>query len=420
MSKKIKNLIVDTTAFIKNAPLQEIAENIITAQEVINEVTNKRQLKRLVVLPYDLAVKEIYAENIHFVTEFSKKTGDYRSLSSTDIKIIALTYQLEKQLVGIKHLRQEPVQTKEVKINTSKPSNEIKENVVGFFKPTDSEIHENEEYNEQEAKLGNEKEETELVKEKSMDQTEINVENSEQICNKEDEENMNLVMEKLEENSLDEEYTESESESDNDEGWITPNNIKEIKKQINSEYVEEKPVEVACITSDFSMQNVLRQIGLNVASLDGKIIKQVRTYIFRCYSCFKTTSIMTKVFCPTCGNQTLKRVAVTVDENGKQVIHINARKPLTARGKKFSLPTPKGGKHANNPILFEDQPRPDQRPTRLAKTKNDPLAADYIAGYSPFVMRDITSKSAMLGIRTGQEIKHWMRSNPNEARRKRK
>lgn len=86
----------------------------------------------------------------------------------------------------------------------------------------------------------------------------------------------------------------------------------------------------------------------------------------------------------------------------------------------FSLPTPQGGKHANNPILFEDQPRPDERPTRLARTKNDPLNDDYIAGYSPFVMRDINSKSAMLGIRSGADIKHWMRKNPNQARRKKK
>lgn len=40
--------------------------NIITEQSVINEITNKRQLKRLVVLPYDLAVKDVFTENIQF------------------------------------------------------------------------------------------------------------------------------------------------------------------------------------------------------------------------------------------------------------------------------------------------------------------------------------------------------------------
>lgn len=42
------------------------------------------------------------------VTEFSKKTGDYPSLSATDIKVLALTYQLELEHVGSQHLKKEP------------------------------------------------------------------------------------------------------------------------------------------------------------------------------------------------------------------------------------------------------------------------------------------------------------------------
>lgn len=103
-------------------------------------------------------------------------------------------------------------------------------------------------------------------------------------------------------------------------GWITPANITEVKKNLNSDLVEEKPSVVACVTTDFAMQNVLKQIGLNVAALDGKVIKQLRTFILRCYACFKTTSIMTKVFCPNCGNKTLKRVSVSLDENGQQKV----------------------------------------------------------------------------------------------------
>ena len=42
------------------------------------------------------------------VTEFTRKTGDYRSLSATDIRLLALTYQLEKRHVGVDHLKTEP------------------------------------------------------------------------------------------------------------------------------------------------------------------------------------------------------------------------------------------------------------------------------------------------------------------------
>lgn len=216
-----------------------------------------------------------------------------------------------------------------------------------------------------------------------------------------------------------EEEEDDEDSDDDDEGWITPSNLKQAQKQVNSQLMEEKHVKVACMTTDFAMQNVLRQMNLNVSALDGRMIKQLRTFILRCYTCFKTTSIMTKQFCPSCGHNTLKKVAVSLDENGKLQIHINPNHPLTARGKKFSLPRMKGGKHPNNPVLVEDHPMPQNHASRRARTKINPLDDDYIAGYSPFAVRDVTSRSALLGIRPG-EVKNWMRDNPNQARRKRR
>lgn len=65
----------------------------------------------------------MFSENIQFVTEFSKKTGDYSSLSTTDIKVIALTYQLEKELVGTEHLKQAPTVQKTVIASAAKPNN---------------------------------------------------------------------------------------------------------------------------------------------------------------------------------------------------------------------------------------------------------------------------------------------------------
>ena len=42
------------------------------------------------------------------MTEFSKKTGDYPSLSAVDLKLMGLVYQLEKEHVGTEHLRTQP------------------------------------------------------------------------------------------------------------------------------------------------------------------------------------------------------------------------------------------------------------------------------------------------------------------------
>ncbi|KAJ8961217.1 hypothetical protein NQ318_008900 [Aromia moschata] len=372
--REVRVYIVDTTAFIQNAPLQEIADNVITCPEVVSEITNKRQLRRLVVLPYDLNVKEVFSEHIKIITEFAKKTGDYPSLSATDIKVMALTYQLEKEKNGTSHLRLEPLMQRPL-VTTENIVSDMNPDVTGFFLP------------------GKSKNCVESVK---------------RCENLVDQDNKDMRESDIESDDVNESST-AESSDDENAGWITPSNIEVAKKHVNSELTEEKHVSVACITTDFAMQNVLRQMNLNVCSLDGRLIKQLRTYILRCYTCFKTTSIMTKKFCPKCGNNTLKKVAVSLDENGKQQIHINPKKPLTARGKKFSLPKIRGGKHPNNPILVEDQPMPDNRPSRLARTKNNPLDDDYIAGFSPFVMRDVNSKSAQLCIRPNQEFKHWMK-----------
>lgn len=71
---------------------------------------------------------------IFIVTEFAKKTGDYISLSATDIKIIALTYQLEKEKVGINHLRTEPIIPQTIDSNIEKAV-DFHTSLAGFYIP---------------------------------------------------------------------------------------------------------------------------------------------------------------------------------------------------------------------------------------------------------------------------------------------
>lgn len=47
---------------------KDIGNQIITEPGVVSEIKSKRQLRRLVVLPYDLEVKEAYPEDIKFGT----------------------------------------------------------------------------------------------------------------------------------------------------------------------------------------------------------------------------------------------------------------------------------------------------------------------------------------------------------------
>lgn len=418
MSKNIKHLVVDTSAFIKASNLLQLAENVYTVQEVVDEITNDRQRRKLVVLPYELKIKDVFTENIKFITEFSKKTGDYTSLSATDIKVMALTYQLEKEKVGTEHLKNEPTMQKTIKVTglsgyNPHPDDEI---IEAGHRQTETDVKSTEnnqcnpeshtDVNNQDKKVEVNIQENENVE---SDEEKTPEDIAEQIKNMDL--NVDDLMIKVSDNE--EEETESEeSESDSDGGeWITPGNLAEKKREMDAGEFEEKAVEVACITSDFAMQNVLKQIGLNVTAIDGRIIRQLRTFIFRCTTCFKTTSVMTKLFCPKCGHSTLKKVAVSIDDEGNQHIHINGRKPLTARGKRFSLPTPRGGQHFQYPILTEDQHIHKRFATKLARNKTNALDPDYTAGFSPFVMKDVNSKSAVLGVRANkQDVKYWMKN----------
>lgn len=218
-----------------------------------------------------------------------------------------------------------------------------------------------------------------------------------------------------EENGLDE---RQDQDSDDGGGWITPGNIKQIQQEMKQCAVP-KDVRVGCVTTDFAMQNVLLQMGLHVLAVNGMLIREARSYILRCHGCFKTTSDMSRVFCAHCGNKTLKKVSVTVSDDGALRMHFSRNpKVLNPRGLRYSLPTPKGGKYAINPHLTEDQRFPQLRLSRKARQKTDVFAPDYVAGVSPFAENDISSRSATLQVRDSTLGAGRRRLNPNASRKK--
>jgi len=109
-------------------------------------------------------------------------------------------------------------------------------------------------------------------------------------------------------------------------------------------------------------------------------------WVLRCHACYKVTQEVGKIFCPKCGNGgTLRKVSVTVGENG---ITMASRRPrVTLRGTKFSLPMPQGGRDAitKNPILREDQlPQKVLHPKskKSSKQEDDFLGIDDIFSHS--------------------------------------
>lgn len=114
---------------------------------------------------------------------------------------------------------------------------------------------------------------------------------------------------------------------------------------------------VACITSDFPMQNVLLQMNLQLASVGGKLVRSVKSWVLKCDACFKITPDMSKLFCPACGNATLARLGVTLGADGAPRYHYKKTRTFNTRGTVYSLPAPKGGRDGatTDLLLREDQ-----------------------------------------------------------------
>ncbi|XP_051953710.1 RNA-binding protein NOB1 [Xyrauchen texanus] len=433
VSTMVEHVVADAGAFLKKAPLHEIGKNIYTLKDVVDEIRDKQTKKSLAFLPYTLNFKEPFPEYIRLVTEFSKKTGDYPSLSATDIKVLALTYQLEIENVGTEHLKKEP--EIKVQICSTQRHPETPVGIAGFHFPSKSSgklgtVH-------QSPPTTNEPREPEGSEFNSFQfwrnpLPSIEMDLLEVLAADTVNDRCGDITEKLQSVDLsgdshvtysqhhDDTNREDEEEDDDDDGggWITPSNIKRVQMDAGI-HGPSADVKVGCVTTDFAMQNVLIQIGLHVLSVNGMLIKNTRSYILRCHACFKTTTNMNKSFCPHCGNDTLKKVAVTINDDSSMKMHFSKNpKVLNPKGKRYSLPLPQGGKHASNPHLVEDQRFPQQRVSKKARQKTDVFDPDYLAGSSPFSEHDIYSRSASLHLRDTQTGGGKRRTNPNAARKK--
>ncbi|KFD50961.1 hypothetical protein M514_08143 [Trichuris suis] len=368
MKAKVEHLVVDSSGFIKCADLFCLAESFYTVNDVLTEIKDGKTKARLRALPFQLTVLEPDGSSLKFVTEFSKKTGDYATLSKADLNLLAAVHGLAVKHMGSCSINEEPLKADKDNVSSPQPENSM----LGFYTPGKT-------------NLLNDPEESNIS------------ELGEQLMNLGD--------------WTDEAHI---SDPEDEEGWITPASVS-IPTE-NS--VQPKEVfTVACLTSDFAVQNTLTQMGLNVLSVDGRSIEHAKKFVLRCFSCFQVSTDVTKKFCPNCGNDTLTKLTVSYDSNGAIVYHFSKRKVITPKGSKFSLPAPRGGKHAKNPVLFEDQPMSQNKLSRKSLQKMNVFDPDYVAGDSPFAMHDITSRSAVLGLRSLQRRNV---RNPNDYTRTRK
>jgi RNA-binding protein NOB1 len=94
-------------------------------------------------------------------------------------------------------------------------------------------------------------------------------------------------------------YEDPSSEDDGQGEWITPTNVALHKSRAldllpdaansksKKKQTVEKTVEVACMSADYAVQNVLMHMGLNLVGVEGTRIKSVKSWVLRCHACFK-------------------------------------------------------------------------------------------------------------------------------------
>ncbi|OAP61651.1 hypothetical protein AYL99_03854 [Fonsecaea erecta] len=390
--KPVHTIILDASPLLLNTPgISTLLANghvLVTTHSVLAEIKAEEARNRVETLykPF-LTVRSPNPESLKIVKDFARKTGDGAVLSHTDFEILALAYEIEcernggnwrlRTTPGQKRLNGAPPAQNEVKAEDSQDQTPDTENVVdGVQGQAETGLDSIEE------KVDN------LMLEETGGQRDDEAIEADEVSD----ETIGEATQPSEHQpeSISPQPVEAEG-SDSDEGWITPSNIKRRQAQdesasSGSSKSSPKHLQVATMTGDFAMQNVLLQMNLNLISTKTcQRISQIKQFILRCHACFSTTKDMSKQFCPRCGKPTLTRVTCTTNDKGEVKLHLKKNMQWNNKGNVFSVPKPTGGtanqkwqgpKHGgggkggwgNDLILAEDQ---KEYVRAMAKMKRD-------------------------------------------------
>ncbi|TYZ68275.1 hypothetical protein PybrP1_003424 [[Pythium] brassicae (nom. inval.)] len=374
--KKVRHLVVDSGAIIKGTNLSALAENFWTVPDVMAEIRDRRARSALERLPFTLQMREPSSEAMGAVVNFSRKTGDFAHLSLTDLRVMALTYMLETEANGAAHLKTSPEVSRTIArdangriVAGSEPSVPCKYfgSAMGCKYGAGCKFVHDERlvaasgesaalpkvaiacryFNTPEGcRYGAECQfvhEAEAEPEAPQGPVRAEVRNAD-----------------VKSRILGGFGASSNAGALEDDGknWIGAANAGQFLASpfgdTNGLEAVTDGVAVACITTDYSMQNVLLQIGLRLLSAEGMLIKRVKQWILKCIACFATSTEMERLFCPKCGSHTMERVSYSLGPDGKMTFHTRANRPVKLAGTKFSLPKPKGGRDGDL-LLREDQ-----------------------------------------------------------------
>lgn len=469
-----RKVIVDAGMVIRGERFDRLGKEFFTTENVFREIRDAQARRNLQQLPVELKIREPEQKDFQFVKRFAKETGDLGSLSTNDIGLMALAVSLYNEAGVGDELREKPEVAGVLKqsvpfswapsncdtTSTAEQNNSSRPSTVREFELetySDDEIdgvHNLEKIDEEKGEnnspscttddvpaaqattpqKNNNKEDIEQAEEKivATPQTDTKSVKSENEASG-DLEN-DSVEEKLDKpkilsaafnySTVVNDDIENEEDSDNDDGWVTVENIRRLNNVVDrSDEVEEEviPGSVAIASTDYSVQNVSIQMGLKALSCDGFRIRNVKMWGKICRGCFHSTRETEKIFCPKCGNATLDRVPITLDADGRMIIHDGRRRKTNLRGTVYSIPKYKGGhgRGTKNILLSEDelfiggrdrQIKYQQKLAEKQKMINDPFQNDVVDGWCT---RHITGTGRTVNANPHQAKHGYGRKNPN-------
>lgn len=431
-----RTVVVDAGALIRMQRVDRLGKSICTTSGVINEIKDENARAHVQRLPVPIKLREPSEKDIKWVRSFASKTGDLPFLSKNDIDLIALTYMLQRETRDVKNLRLKPM---ELIIEKSSvpfawgPS--AYERKLGIPQVEEHEGQEDVEVSKTDGA-------NESSSSSTADNTMLPTPEAKKDFVDEEDEKTNNVMETIHED--DNEIIDQSMEVDNNEGeqsdedgdddddksdgeWVTSDNIHRYGVAVGTGSLsaqELQDVKVACITTDYAVQNVCIQMGLYVLSFDGYRIRKIKLWGLMCRACLHFTRDTSKLFCPSCGHNTVDKVPISVSAEGQVRIHDNRRKK-NLRGAVYSIPKPKGGKSNKDLILAEDQLymggrdreiRHQQRLFEKEKQDRDPFNEDIAYEQRGWCTRKTTGSGKTVTPHAPRVTVGFGRGNPNSNR----
>ena len=398
--KAVHTVVLDTGSIIRNEPsvstLLSQAECLITSPAILPEIKDTATRSRVdsILKPF-LTTRSPNPSSVKFVIDFARRTGDLAVLSKPDIQIVALAYELEcernggdwrlRNTPGQKRMNgAPPAKAQEETTGSAKRSESCDATPSSNANPTEAMPHVDPPELVQEDVTRVPTESIEISSEaatlnQAIDPVGENVQDlSEAQLNSEGSEPSAEPASKID-STHHSAGTQEDSDSD---GWITPSNLKKKQAQdTTSSSVpapEPRTMQVAVLTSDFAMQNVILQMNLNLLSPAMTRVKHLKTFVLRCHACFQVTKDLNKQFCPRCGQPSLTRVSCSTNANGEFKLHLKKNFQWNHRGEKYSIPKPvhgssngrmKGGGKGGwgNELIFAEDQKEYQRATKDEK-----------------------------------------------------